>query len=117
MTEMGQMFMLCAFTGDLSDWDTSSVTSMSHMFHEAHFNGDISGWNVSSVTTMASMFAAGHLTTDNYDRILVGWAAQDTQPGVPFAAGSAQYSQGAPAEARATLATRGWEITDAGLAP
>ena len=45
------------FNGDISNWDTSSVTNMSYMFAwNKVFNGDISNWNTSSVTNMAGMF-------------------------------------------------------------
>ena len=46
-----------AFDGDISDWDTSGVTSMKEMFRWAEsFNQDISDWQTSSVTDMESMF-------------------------------------------------------------
>lgn len=42
------------------DWDTSSNTSMSRMFDGASsFDGDISQWNTSNVTTMQQCFANG----------------------------------------------------------
>jgi hypothetical protein len=41
---------------NLSNWDTSNVTSMQAMFHHSMFNGDISNWNVSNVTNMNYMF-------------------------------------------------------------
>jgi surface protein len=45
------------FIGDLSNWDTSSVTSMSKMFYKASaFNGELSRWNTSQVTTTQHMF-------------------------------------------------------------
>ena len=41
--------------GDISKWDTSSVTNMNGMFDDAGLDATyslvISGWNVSSVTT------------------------------------------------------------------
>ena len=43
--------------GDISSWDTSSVTTMEAMFASAtSFNQDISGWDTAMVTTMQSMF-------------------------------------------------------------
>lgn len=44
--------------GDLSAWDTSSVTEMSEMFQSAIalVNPEIGTWDTSQVTTMASMF-------------------------------------------------------------
>ena len=57
VTSLRQMFSNSAFNGDISGWDTSSVTNMSEMFHGASaFNGDISSWDTSSVTNMNEMF-------------------------------------------------------------
>ena len=43
--------------GDISNWDTSSVTNMNHMFHYAEsFNQPLNKWNVSKVTNMRYMF-------------------------------------------------------------
>ena len=43
--------------GDISNWDTSSVTNMNHMFHYAEsFNQPLNKWNVSKVTNMSEMF-------------------------------------------------------------
>ena len=43
--------------GDISNWDTSSVTNMNHMFHYAEsFNQPLNKWNVSKVTSMNAMF-------------------------------------------------------------
>ena len=45
------------FSGDLTKWDTSSVTTMYRMFNEfQNFNGNISSWDTSSVTSMGGMF-------------------------------------------------------------
>ena len=46
-----------AFNGDVSDWDTGSVTRMDNVFYDATvFDQDIGGWDVRNVTTMANMF-------------------------------------------------------------
>ena len=43
--------------GDISNWDTSSVTNMNHMFHYAEsFNQPLNKWNVSNVVDMGYMF-------------------------------------------------------------
>ena len=57
---MYRMFTSCynlGSAGDMSSWDTSSVTDISYMFYNATgFNQPIGGWDTSSVTNMGSMF-------------------------------------------------------------
>lgn len=103
-----------AFNQDIGIWDVSSVTNMSNMFSSSVFNQDIGNWDISNVITMNKMFQSGTLTTTNYDLLLVGWEAQVEQPNVLFNAGTAQYSAGASATARAALVANGWTITDGG---
>lgn len=52
------------FNDELSQWDTSQVTSMSWMFTNALvFNGNLSLWNTSQVCNMRNMFSgASELT-------------------------------------------------------
>jgi surface protein len=43
--------------GNISDWDTSSVTNMKELFVNAEeFNADLSRWRVGNVTNMVCMF-------------------------------------------------------------
>lgn len=57
VTSMVGTFNGCKDICDLSKWDTSKVTSMVKMFYECStFNGNISNWNVSKVTRFDSMF-------------------------------------------------------------
>jgi len=50
-------FEAAAFNQDISNFDTSSVTSMFSMFNDASsFNQDIGQWDVSQVRNMRSMF-------------------------------------------------------------
>ena len=63
---MNRMFFASSFNGNLSAWNTSSVTDMNRMFASANsFNQDISGWDVSSVTSMGSMFASANAFSQN----------------------------------------------------
>lgn len=57
VTSMVGTFNGCKDICDLSKWDTSKVTSMVNMFYKCStFNGNISNWNVSKVTRFDSMF-------------------------------------------------------------
>ena len=57
VTSMVGTFNGCKDICDLSKWDTSKVTSMVNMFYDCStFNGNISNWDVSKVTRFDSMF-------------------------------------------------------------
>ena len=141
VTDMKYMFGdAYAFNTNIGEWDTSSVTDMSRMFYNAHvFNPNIGGWITSSVTDMSSMFRNAHafnqnigswdvgnltnamamffnitLSSENYDALLAGWAAQSPlQTGVDFHGGNSEYC--ATDEHHDVLTqTYGWTITDGG---
>jgi len=59
-----------AFSGDVSNWDVSSVTTMNSMFTNANsFNSDISKWDVSNVTSLKG-FVSG---TDIFNQPIGDW--------------------------------------------
>jgi len=114
VTNMALMFNGSAFNQPL-DFDTSSVSTMGSMFlYCSAFNQDLSGFNISSLTSAASMFLYSPFSTANYDLLLVSWQSQAHNNNVSLSAGSAKYSAGAPATARAALIADGWTITDGG---
>uniref|UniRef100_A0A6C0ADE8 BspA family leucine-rich repeat surface protein n=1 Tax=viral metagenome TaxID=1070528 RepID=A0A6C0ADE8_9ZZZZ len=49
VTDMSEMFSYSQFNGNISKWDTSNVTNMSHMFSYSQFNGNISKWDFSNL--------------------------------------------------------------------
>ncbi len=54
---MDDVFMYSLFEGDISQWNTSNVTSMDSMFSgTTKFNNDISNWNISKVIDIYGMF-------------------------------------------------------------
>ena len=115
VTDMESMFYDAkAFNQDIGGWDTSKVEFMNHMFRGTEdFNQDIGSWDVASLTNAHSMFQGTALSSENYDALLAGWAAQSLQTGVNFHGGNSQYC--ATDEHHNTLTqTYGWDITDGG---
>ena len=78
--------------------------------------------------TAANMLNSTALSTANYNKMLYSWAFGSASDGVAngsgtgvvtddvvFGASPTKYSDGLPAEARAALVERGWQITDGGV--
>ncbi|WP_051350877.1 BspA family leucine-rich repeat surface protein [[Acholeplasma] multilocale] len=66
ITSLDNMFRMCIFNGDITDWDTSNITDMQWVFSLAmFFNQDISRWDTSKVTNMEYMFY--NATSFKYD--------------------------------------------------
>ena len=67
VASLSEMFRRATnFTGDLSNWDVSTVPWMVSMFQDASaFNGDISCWDVSSCNSIRYMF--NNASTFNQD--------------------------------------------------
>lgn len=103
--------------------DTSGVGTFGRMFDEAFaFDQDISAFDPSSLESIVVggggawyMMASIPWSTLNYDKLLIAWDAYGTSD-CRFTAGTAKYSAGAPANARANMISRGWQIFDGGPA-
>ena len=64
------------FTGKVSSWQVSKVTTLKNAFRDAiSFNSDVGGWQTSSVTTMQGTFAGA----ERFNRYL-NWQGKNTSP-------------------------------------
>lgn len=71
VTSMESLFQgVSSFNQDIKFWDTSNVVTMRNMFNgAAQFNADIGDWDVSQVTDMHSMFS----NTSAFNQDIGGW--------------------------------------------
>ena len=71
MTNIGDMFVNCQFTGtlDVSGWDVSSVTTMTYSFWQLNKPIDmvsLSSWDTSNVTNMSNAFQYFNKASGSY---------------------------------------------------
>lgn len=105
-----------SFNQDISTWNVANVTNFNAMLRDAiAFNQNIGNWDISSATSMANMLEGNALSLENYNSLLIGWAAQGVQQNVNFGAGAAQYSAAAQAARDLLTDAFGWTIEDGGL--
>ncbi|MGJ8738979.1 BspA family leucine-rich repeat surface protein [Zobellia laminariae] len=116
VVNMRDLFLsVSSFNQDISSWNTSKVKYMSNMFRGAtSFNQNVGGWNVENAESMFSMFSGVTLSTENYDKLLLGWGNQELKNGVTFDAGDSQYCQGENYLYK-LVNKFGWNISDGGL--
>ena len=116
------------FNQPIGNWDVRRVTNMLNMFLGAtNFNQDLSSWAAKFHVNvnLTAFFAQNTWGTANYDKFLnalwtdiattrpQAWASR-TVPKI-LGMGTSKYSVASEA-ARASLVSKGWAITDGGLA-
>ncbi|MDF1695430.1 MAG: BspA family leucine-rich repeat surface protein [Saprospiraceae bacterium] len=116
--DMSSMFESAhSFNQNIRDWDVSNVTDMKDMFASNNsFDQNLGDWDISNVSDMSRMFENTTLSTSNYDSLLIGWNAQELQPGVQFDGGNSQYCLSI-AERFHMMNEDSWTITDADQDP
>jgi len=117
VTTMTQAFSgATAFNQDISNWNLGLVTTVAYMFYGAtSFNQNLGKWSLSSVTQLSELFTNTAIDTRNYDAMLISWSKQTLNSGRSISFGTAKYSGGTAAAARAIFSTiHGWTISDGG---
>jgi surface protein len=112
VTNMGDMFFgATAFNQDIGHWSTANVTDMYGMFWGAtSFNQNLGNWKLGYVFNMLDMLDNSGLSVANYDRTLIGWAAQaPTAPLLGLGAEGLKYCVGADARSK-LISTYDWTI-------
>jgi surface protein len=119
-SNMGNMFRnATSFNQSVSNFDTSQTTTFISMFNGCTaFDQDVHDFNIASLNDATDMMTGSGFSITNYDLLLGvgGWAFQaGINNNVQFSGGTAQYSAGNPATAKAMLINVNlWTITDGG---
>ncbi len=119
VTSMNDAFLFAVeFESDVSLWDVSSVTNMEGMFQYASaFNSDISQWDISSVTSMRDMLTGTAVSTENYSSALIAWSQlAGLQNDVTLGADGIQYNNNAEQARESLISLNDWQINDGGPA-
>ncbi|WP_167571860.1 BspA family leucine-rich repeat surface protein [Aquimarina algiphila] len=63
------------FNQNISSWNMVTVIDMENMFDNASsFDQNLSSWDISNVEELDNIFTGSGMSTENYDKTLIGWA-------------------------------------------
>ncbi len=96
MTSMVGIFQdAMLFNQPLDNWDVNTIGNMSFAFNNAaSFNQDISSWNIENAFDITDMLSNSGLSQENYDALLIAWAALDVNNDLTLGAASLEYCDG-----------------------
>lgn len=115
VTTMRYMFRYCTSLTTVPLFDISSPTTMYGMFYDCTSLTTVPLFNVALVNDFVNMFLGCTLNTASYSAFLVHLESTNALSNEAFHGGNSLYDSSATT-ARASLVTRGWTITDGGLA-
>ncbi len=102
------------FNQDIGNWNTANVTNMRQMFYRADsFDQNLSSWNIENVTDVYYMFKLDNLSISNYDALLESFNLQNLQNGLSFHGGYSKYCTAENARAN-IISNDNWSIVDGG---
>ncbi|WP_282086763.1 BspA family leucine-rich repeat surface protein [Aquimarina algiphila] len=109
-----------AFNQDLSSWDVSNSFDIRNMFEGAgSFDQDLSAWDISNVDALNNFFSGSGMSTENYDKTLIGWATleagETTIPGDLTLNADATFCLAEGARDTLTGSLYNWIINDGGF--
>ncbi|WP_109435850.1 BspA family leucine-rich repeat surface protein [Aquimarina sp. AU119] len=109
-----------AFNQDLSSWDVSNSFDIRNMFEGAgSFDQDLSAWDISNVDALNNFFSGSGMSTENYDKTLIGWATleagETTIPTGLTLDADATFCLAEAARDTLTGSLYNWIINDGGL--
>jgi len=105
------MFSNSVFNQNIGNWDTGSAINMERMFSDASaFDQNLAGWNITLVTDMTNMLSNSGISQENYDNILIGWAAQAVLDNVDLGSTNLNYCDGRDAR-QELIDNHNWNIT------
>ena len=104
------------FNQDVNDWNIENVSTLENTFEGAtNFDQNLEEWNIKNVDNMDKIFNNTSLSSENYNKTLIGWSKlPETKSDVKIDAIDI-YAGSDSKEAREKLKEKGWVFNDLGI--